>query len=182
MQEFASRHNIRNTGTLKQMGVVVRALEGRYITYTALTEPNGLSSGARQGFISPLMNNNRSLHQSSLDLWPGETTTGQALERIRTQSRDETEKGCWFENLVKQMILNRLEMEVAEVHRWSEWPDREELTVQAGRDLGTDLVARLQDGSWVAIQCKCHAREHRVPKSEINSFLSHSQREPFALR
>ena len=128
------------------------------------------------------MNNNRPLHQSSLDLWPGETTAGQVLERIRTQSRDETEKGRWFENLVKQVLLNRPEMEVEEVHRWSKWPDREELTGLDGRDLGTDLVARMQDGSWVAIQCKCHAREHRVPKSEIDSFLSHSQREPFALR
>lgn len=135
-----------------------------------------------KGVISPLMNNNRPLLQSSLDLWPGETTAGQVLERIRTQSRDETEKGRWFENLVKQVLLNRPEMEVAEVHRWSEWPDREELTGLDGRDLGTDLVARLQDGSWVAVQCKCHAREYRVPKSEIDSFLSHSQREPFALR
>ena len=68
------------------------------------------------------MNNNRPLHQSSLDLWPGETTAGQVLERIRTQSRDETEKGRWFENLVRLVLLNRPEMEVAEVHRWSEWP------------------------------------------------------------
>lgn len=47
VQEFASRHNICNTDTLRQMSVVVRALEGRHLTYTALTEPNGLSSGSR---------------------------------------------------------------------------------------------------------------------------------------
>lgn len=120
--------------------------------------------------------------QPGLDLWPGETTAGQVLERIRTQSRDEVEKGRWFENLVGQVLLNRPEMEVTEVYRWSEWPDRETLTGLDGRDLGTDLVVRLLDGSWVAVQCKCHTRDHRVPKSEIDSFLSHSQREPFALR
>ncbi len=47
VQEFAGRHNFRNADTLLQMGVVVRALEGRHPNYTDLTEPNGLSSGAR---------------------------------------------------------------------------------------------------------------------------------------
>ena len=45
-QEFAGRHNIRNTDTLQQMDVMVHTLEGRHITYADLTEPNGLSSGA----------------------------------------------------------------------------------------------------------------------------------------
>ena len=43
----ADRHNIRNMGTLRQMGVVVRALEGRYITYAGLTKSNELSSGVQ---------------------------------------------------------------------------------------------------------------------------------------
>ena len=31
MQEFAGRHNIRNADTLRQIGVVVRVLEGNHI-------------------------------------------------------------------------------------------------------------------------------------------------------
>lgn len=48
VQEFAGRHNVRDAGTLAQMDLLARALEGRHqITYADLTEPNGLSSGAR---------------------------------------------------------------------------------------------------------------------------------------
>ena len=47
VQEFAGRHNLRDTDTLTQMAVVVRGLEGKRLTYAALKQPNGLSSGAR---------------------------------------------------------------------------------------------------------------------------------------
>ena len=47
VQEFAGRRNIRNAGTLRQMGAVVREFEGRHLTYANLSEPNGLASGAR---------------------------------------------------------------------------------------------------------------------------------------
>ena len=47
VQVFAGRHNLRDAGTLAQMGLAARVLEGRHITYADLTEPNGLSSGAR---------------------------------------------------------------------------------------------------------------------------------------
>ena len=45
--------------------------------------------------------------QFGLDLRPGEITAGQVLDRIRRESRDEAEKGRWFENLivVKQRTL-----------------------------------------------------------------------------
>ena len=47
VQEFAGRHNLRDVDTLMQMGMVVRGLEGKRLTYTALKQPNGLPSGAR---------------------------------------------------------------------------------------------------------------------------------------
>ena len=47
VQEFAGRHNPRDADTLTQMAVVVRGLEGKRLTYAALKQPNGLSSGAR---------------------------------------------------------------------------------------------------------------------------------------
>ena len=47
VQEFAGRHNLRESDTLTQMGEVVRGLEGKRLTYADLKQPNGLSSGAR---------------------------------------------------------------------------------------------------------------------------------------
>ena len=47
VQEFAGRHNLREAGTLTQMGMVVRGFEGKRLTYAALKQPNGLDSGAR---------------------------------------------------------------------------------------------------------------------------------------
>ena len=47
VQEFSGRHNLRDVDTLTQMGVVVRGLEGKHLTYADLKHPNGLSSGAR---------------------------------------------------------------------------------------------------------------------------------------
>ena len=47
VQEFAGRHNLRDEDTLAQMSAVVRGLEAKRLTYSALKEPNGLSSGAR---------------------------------------------------------------------------------------------------------------------------------------
>ena len=43
---------------------------------------------------------------------------------IRRDSRDESEKGRWFENLVRRVLLENPEYEVAEVHRWADWPER----------------------------------------------------------
>lgn len=43
MQESAGHRNIRHVGTLRQMGVMVQALEGRNIAYAGLIKPNGLS-------------------------------------------------------------------------------------------------------------------------------------------
>ncbi len=120
--------------------------------------------------------------QIRLDLRPGETTAGKVLSRIRRDSRDEAEKGRWFENLVSRILLDLREYEVGEVHRWADWPEREELTGRDGRDIGIDLVARRTDGAWVAIQCKCYAEDARVGMHNIATFLTHSQREPFSLR
>ena len=47
VQEFAGRHNLRGAGTLIQMGMVVRGLEGKRLTYADLKQSNGLPSGAR---------------------------------------------------------------------------------------------------------------------------------------
>ena len=47
VREFAGRHNIRDQDTIDQMAQVVDGMGGKRLTYDTLTQPNGLSSGAR---------------------------------------------------------------------------------------------------------------------------------------
>ena len=47
VQEFAGKHNIRDSGTLEQMRSVVARLVGRNLLYRELIRDNGLPSGAR---------------------------------------------------------------------------------------------------------------------------------------
>ena len=56
------------------------------------------------------------------------------------------------------------------------------LTGLDGRDIGIDLVARRNNGDWVAIQCKCYDESTRLPKGEIDKFLGASQQSVFRLR
>ena len=47
VQEFAAKHNMRESGTLAQMREVVARMVGRNLLYRDLISDNGLSSGAR---------------------------------------------------------------------------------------------------------------------------------------
>ena len=119
--------------------------------------------------------------QMNLNL-AGCPTAREILDRIRKESRDESEKGRWFEQLFTRVALQDPAFEIDGIWRWSEWPEREELTSLDGRDIGIDLVARRTDGTWVAIQCKCYDERHTLPKGEIDKFLGGSQHEIFSLR
>ncbi len=55
--------------------------------------------------------------------------------------------------------------------RWRDWPGRREHGFSA-RDPGIDLVAELNDGSLLAIQCKCYDESYTLQKGDIYSFLS----------
>ena len=47
VQEFAGRHNVRESDTIDQMGAVVAGMIGKRLCYADLIADNGLSSGAR---------------------------------------------------------------------------------------------------------------------------------------
>ena len=119
--------------------------------------------------------------QIDLDL-AGRPTAREILDRIRRESRDESEKGRWFEQLFTRVALQDPAFEIDGIWRWSEWPEREELTDRDGRDIGIDLVARRTDGAWIAIQCKCYDDDRILPKGEIDKFLGGSQHPIFSLR
>ena len=119
--------------------------------------------------------------QIGLDL--GERPSARViLDRIRDDSRDESEKGRWFEQLFKRIALQQPEFEIDGIWRWPNWPEREALTGLDGRDIGIDLVARRTSGEWVAIQCKCYEDRHTLGKGEIDKFLGGSQNPVFRLR
>lgn len=119
--------------------------------------------------------------QMTLDL-RGRPSAGSILDRIRTESRDESEKGRWFEQLFARIARQEPEFEIDDIWRWAEWPEREKLTGLDGRDIGIDLVALRTSGEWVAIQCKCYDDHHTLPKGEIDKFLGGSQQPVFRLR
>ncbi len=119
--------------------------------------------------------------QMRLDL-AGKPTAGEILERIRVQSRDESEKGRWFEQLFMRLAMQEPEFEIDEIWRWADWPQRMELTGLDGRDIGIDLVARRTTGEWVAIQCKCYEESRTLGKGHIDKFLGGSQQPVFQLR
>ena len=96
----------------------------------------------------------------------GGLTAGEVLDRIRRESRDESEKGRWFEQLFMRLALQEPEFEIDAVWRWPDWPEREELTGRDGRDIGIDLVTRRTSGEWVAIQCKCYDDPHRAEERD----------------
>ena len=47
VQEFASRHNLRDEDTIDIMGEVVTGMRGKRLRYRELIADNGLASGAR---------------------------------------------------------------------------------------------------------------------------------------
>ena len=119
--------------------------------------------------------------QMSLDLAVGPSAR-EILGRIRKESRDEAEKGRWFEQLFMRIALQQPEFEIDKIWRWPDWPEREALTGLDGRDIGIDLVAQRNSGEWVAIQCKCYQDQHTLGKGEIDKFLGGSQQSVFRLR
>ena len=119
--------------------------------------------------------------QSHLDFRPSERV-GDVLERIRREASSEAEKGRWFEQLFVATVRENPEFDVAGIWSWRDWPDREQLTGLDGRDQGIDLVAQLQDGTLVAIQCKCYSEDSVITKPSIDGFLNESARTVFKLR
>ena len=109
------------------------------------------------------------------------STAGEWLDAIRGDNPNPLRKGEAFEKLFKALIEQKPTFEVAEAHRWGDWPDRENLTKLQPYDSGIDMVARLNDGSLVAIQCKCYDESDKVHRRDIDKFLAVSG-PPFDLR
>lgn len=101
-------------------------------------------------------------------------TFNEILNKFRTQSFTEHEKGTKFERLIRAWLLSdpRYNM-LTEVWMWEDFPSRKDF---GGKDTGIDLVAKTENGDYWAIQCKCYAENATIDKPMVDSFLATSSR------
>lgn len=97
--------------------------------------------------------------------------------KIRREA-DGTSFGGDFEWLCKWFLANapRYRGQFEHIWLWKDWPDR------WGTDAGIDIVAQTRTGELWAIQAKADHPDRAIPKREIDSFLSESNRSQFAYR
>jgi len=87
-------------------------------------------------------------------------------------SFDSETKGFQFEYFVKWFLINDPEWstQVDQVWMWNEYPER------WGRDCGIDLIFKHVNGEIWAVQAKCYVPEYSITKSDVDTFLSESNR------
>ncbi|WP_254659259.1 restriction endonuclease [Phaeobacter sp. BS34] len=98
---------------------------------------------------------------------------------MRLRSQSEFEKGEYFERLVKAFLENDdLQGQFYDkVWHFRDWAAERGLPA---KDIGIDLVAKHADGSgFCAIQCKFYAADHRIQKTDIDSFVSAASAKEF---
>ncbi|MBE7525726.1 DEAD/DEAH box helicase [candidate division WWE3 bacterium] len=104
------------------------------------------------------------------------------LASYRSASKTEREKGTYFELLIRDFLKNdpTYSPQFSDVWTYAEWA---ELQGMAKRDDGIDLVASLTDGDgFCAIQCKFYDENHRMQKSDLDSFFTASGKKEFTRR
>jgi superfamily II DNA or RNA helicase len=86
--------------------------------------------------------------------------------------------GSAFERLCKQFLSNapQYKSRIKRVWLWREWPGRRTA------DKGIDLIAETFQGELWAVQAKFFSPNRAVPKAEVDSFLSESNRPEFSFR
>jgi predicted helicase len=97
------------------------------------------------------------------------------LEKYRSISFSEQDKGARFERLMKAYLLTdpKYAYKFKSIWLWSEFPAKDDL---GGSDTGIDIVALTNEGDYWAIQCKCYQENAIIDKPAVDSFLSTSSR------
>lgn len=103
------------------------------------------------------------------------------LAGYRKESKTEREKGTYFELLIKAFLKNdpTYAPQFSDVWTYAEWATLQGLD---GRDSGIDLVAKLSDEGFCAIQCKFYDENHKIQKSDLDSFFTASGKKGFTRR
>ena len=87
-------------------------------------------------------------------------------------SLDPQKKGKQFEYFVKWFLINDPEWktQVDQIWLWDDYPDR------WGIDCGIDLVFKHKNSEIWAVQAKCYSLDYYITKSDVDKFLSESNR------
>lgn len=104
------------------------------------------------------------------------------LTSYRAGSKTEREKGTYFELLIKDFLKHdpTYSPQFSDVWTYAEWANLQGLD---SRDTGIDLVAKLSDeDSFCAIQCKFYDENHKIQKSDLDSFFTASGKKEFSRR
>ena len=91
---------------------------------------------------------------------------------LATFDPDSGKRGRQFEHFVKWFLKNDPEWatQVNEVWLWNDYPG------QWGRDCGIDLVFKDKNEKTWAVQAKCYSPSYEITKSDVDKFLSESNR------
>lgn len=102
-------------------------------------------------------------------------TFNEILNKFRSESFTQKDKGTQFERLIRSWLLSDPRYSnLAKVWLWEDFPCRNDL---GGNDTGIDLVAKTDDGDYWAIQCKCYKEDAVIDKPAVDSFLATSSRQ-----
>ncbi len=97
---------------------------------------------------------------------------------LSSLSPDSSVRGKQFEKIVKWYFENEplWKLKVSKVWLWEDYPKR------WGVDKGIDLICRFKDGEEWAVQAKCYDKNYTITKSDIDKFLSESNRKSISGR
>lgn len=104
------------------------------------------------------------------------------LERYRKDANTEREKGTYFEELIMTYLRHEATYKdlYSQVWTYADWAREQG---RDGKDTGIDLVAKTSGtDEYHAIQCKFFDEDHRVQRSDIDSFFTASGKKPFTHR
>ncbi|MDF7675588.1 DEAD/DEAH box helicase family protein [Neisseriaceae bacterium ESL0693] len=117
---------------------------------------------------------------------PTQTPLQKLLAQFRDLTHSQRDKGTSFENLMVKYFQNEpsYKQQYAEVLSYADWTEKygDELNIANKKDTGIDLVAVTFTGEYHAIQCKNFSPEHKVSKSDIDSFFTASGKSYFSYR
>lgn len=104
------------------------------------------------------------------------TKFDQIIDKYRTKSFSERDKGDRFEKLIKAYLLTKPEYktQLSDVWLWSDFPEKSHFGT-GGKDTGIDLVCKTLDGEYWAVQCKCYQKNKKVDLATVSTFITTSQ-------
>ncbi|KGQ42233.1 damage-inducible protein [Gallibacterium anatis IPDH697-78] len=108
----------------------------------------------------------------------------QLLKTYQDISVTEREKGTYFEYLTIQYLTHEPAYRdlYQEVLTFADWVEKYQPEGTRKTDTGIDLVAIDFEGKFTAIQCKNYSPDHRIQKSDIDSFFTASGKKIFSHR